>query len=418
LNGSVNSAPVDYSSRAAELESLHVLTLTPFFPSLENEVGGCFIKEPLDALAAMGVLSSVIAASPIYHRSQHPIPAAPAKRVRYPQIPGTIGLSGAGRFLYARLLAPVTELHRRCPIGVIHAHAALPCGHAAALLARRMKIPYLVAVHGLDVFNSCFRAGVSAEWRRRASARIYRDAAAVVCVSRRVQKILHDEMPDVRTVVVYNGTDPELFSPLSSSVQPISVSSLANDPGQELLVVGNLIPSKGQELVLRAIHRLGDTLPQLQCRIIGEGPDRARLEALAGALGIRERVQFLGRQQRAAVADAMRRCSVFVLPSCSEGLGCVYLEAMACAKPVIACREQGIEEIIEHRENGWLISPDNLDELSQALSIVLSSPELPSRLGHAARQTILNGLTLSHQAHNLATLYRQVAVLGAAERAL
>lgn len=414
----MNSAAVDYSSRAAEPESPHVLTLTPFFPSLENEVGGCFIKEPLDALMTMGVLSSVIAASPIYHSSQHPSAAAPSTRVRYPQIPGTIGLSGAGRFLYARLLRPVTELHRRRPIGVIHAHAALPCGHAAALLARRMKIPYVVTVHGLDVFNSCFRPGVPAEWRRRASARIYRGASSVICVSRRVQKILRDEMPDVRTVVVYNGTDTELFSPLSSSVRPISISSLATDPRQELLVVGNLIPSKGQELVLRAIHRLGDIFPQLQCRIIGEGPDRARLEALAGILGIRERVQFSGRQTRAAVADAMRRCSVFVLPSRSEGLGCVYLEAMACAKPVVACREQGIEEIIEHQKNGWLISPDSLDELAPALSSLLRSPESSSRLGHSARQTILDGLTLAHQAHNLATLYRQVAVLGAADRAL
>ncbi len=246
---------------------------------------------------------------------------------------------------------------------------------------------------------------------------VYQGASAVVCVSRKVQEILHAQMPDIPSVVIHNGTDTELFSPPAPFL--CSISDQPNrDAQQELLVVGNLIPSKGQELVLRAIHRLGATFPRLQCRIIGEGPDRARLEMLAKELTISQRIHFMGRQTRAAVADAMRRCTVFVLPSRSEGLGCVYLEAMASAKPVIACRGQGIEEIIEHQKNGWLISPDSLDDLSQALSTLLNSPESSLRLGHAARQTILNGLTLSHQAHNLATLYRQVAVLGAADRAL
>src|SRR5208282_1739018 len=125
--------------------------------------------------------------------------------------------------------------------------------------------------------------------------------------------------------------------------------------------------------------------------------------ALASKLGLGQRVQFLGRQSRAAVADAMRACSVFVLPSRFEGLGCVYLEAMACGKPVIACRGQGIEEIVEHGKNGWLNSDwtnptEVLDELGHGLSTLLVSHELCSRLGTAARVTILNRLTLSHQA--------------------
>lgn len=380
-------------------------------------MGGCFIKEPIDALAAMGASSSVIAVSPIYYPTPHASPAAPAKWVRYPQIPGTIGLSSAGDFLYASLVRPVTALHRKQPIGVIHAHAALPCGQAAALLARRLKIPYIVTVHGLDVFNNCSRTGVPAEWRRRASAGVYQGASAVVCVSRKVQQILYEQMTGVRSVVIYNGTDTGLFSPPLPSLRSIS-SRTDIGASRELLVVGNLIPGKGQELVIRSMHRLASNFPQLQCQIIGEGPDHALLKALANSLGIRQRVHFQGRQNRAAVADAMRRCDLFVLPSRSEGLGCVYLEAMSCAKAVIACRGQGIDEIIAHRENGWLISPDNLDELSQALSTLLASPEHSARLGDAARQTILNGLTLAHQAHNLATLYGQVAVLGAADRAL
>lgn len=407
-NSPININEADAIPRLMQAVPLHVLTLTPFFPSLENEVGGCFVEEPIDAMRQAGIASTVIGVSSIYRPRRHASSSAPAKWVRYPQWPGISGLSTSGRFLYARLRQQISRLHRERPISVIHAHAALPCGQAASLLAQRLRIPYVVTVHGLDAFNTCFHAGVQAKWRRRASIVVYQGAGNVICVSRNVQQILQSGVAaDIRSTVVYNGTDTELFSP-HPACRPISKEA-SGPPQQEILIVGNLIPSKGQNLVLRAIHRLASSFPQLQCRIIGEGLDRQRLETLANELGIRSRIHFSGRQSRAAVADAMRRCSMFVLPSRSEGLGCVYLEAMACAKPVIACRGQGIEEIIEQQKNGCLISPDNLDEMAQAIAVLLRSPDQAEQIGRAARQTILNGLALSHQAQSLATVYRLCA---------
>ena len=380
---------------------LHVLTLTPFFPSLENDVHGCFIKEPLDFLTQQGIASSVIAASALHRPRRKSSPAAPATWVRYPQFPGYLGLPGAGRLLYARLLPLVSRMHRERPIKLIHAHAALPCGRAAALLGRRLQIPFVVTVHGLDVFNAGALVGNRAEFLRQASIAVYQAAKTVVCISAKVRQIMHEGMPScVRSAVVYNGVDPELFSPSMAD------GSAAN----EILVVGNLIPTKGQELVVKAIHRMAADFPELQCRIIGEGPDRSRLEALAHERGINQRIRFEGRQSRAAVADAMRRCSVFVLPSRNEGLGCVYLEAMACAKAVVACRGQGIEEVIQHKKNGWLIPPDSVDELVDALSTLLGSSDVPSRIGIAARQTILNRFTLSQQAQKLVGVYCEAVV--------
>jgi glycosyltransferase involved in cell wall biosynthesis len=389
-------------SGAAEVNSpLHVLTLTPFFPSSENEVSGCFIAEPIEQLKQFGIESSVIAVSPIHHPRKKPSSAAAAEWVRYLQVPRNLGLSSAGKLLYARLLPRVRKLHRVKPIDVIHAHAALPCGHAAALLSRRLRIPFVVTVHGLDVFNTCFLGGIPAAWRRKVSVDVYRAAQTVVCISGKVQEILKTGMPsETRSAIVYNGVSPILFSPDSPAAGSL-------DP--EILVVGNLLRSKGHELVLRALANLRASFPKLRCRIIGEGPERARFEALVRDLGIviEQQVQFVGRQSRSEVAEAMRRCSVFVLPSRNEGLGCVYLEAMSCAKPVIGCRGQGIEEVIEHGKNGWLIPPDGLEELMQGLAGLLGSPETCARIGTAARQTILEKFTLSHQAEHLATIYRQ-----------
>lgn len=387
-------------SRSAEVVSaLHVLTLTPFFPSDQNEVSGCFIAEPIEQLNQFGVDSSVIAVAPIYYPRKQPSSSAAADWVRYPQVPGNLGLSSAGKLLYARLLGRIRKLQGVKPIDVIHAHAALPCGHAAALLSRRLNIPFVVTLHGLDVFNTCFLGGIPAAWRRKVSVDVYRAARTVICISGKMQEILKTGTPaETCSTIVYNGVNPSLFLPNPAEVGPF-------DP--EILIVGNLLRSKGHELVLRALGNLRPSFPQLRCRIIGEGPDRAHFEALVRDLGIGQQVQFAGRQSRSEVAEAMQRCSVFVLPSRNEGLGCVYLEAMSCGKPAIACRGQGIEEVIEHGKNGWLIPVDGLEQLVQGLSALLGSSELRTRIGTAARQTILEKLTLSHQAQHLARIYRQ-----------
>jgi glycosyltransferase involved in cell wall biosynthesis len=376
---------------------LHVLTLTPFFPSDGDEVSGCFVAESLQQLKAYGVTSSVIAVDSIYHATRKPSRQSAAEWIRYLQLPGNFGLSSAGMFLGARLLSRVRQLHRRSPIHVIHAHAALPCGHAAALLSRRLGIPFVVTIHGLDVFNSCFQRGIAAGWRRRASVSVYRRASKVICISGRVQQLLTDGMSAaVSSEVVYNGTDASVFAP-----------SPMQEKTPNILIVGNLLAGKGHELVLKALARVQDSHPELQCRIIGEGADRERFASLAKELGISDRVHFLGRRSRSEVAEAMRSCTVFALPSRYEGLGCVYLEAMASGKPVIACRGQGIDEIIQHGSNGWLVPVDGLEELVQALQALLTNAELRARIGQAARQTILDKLTLAHQGQSLLNIYQE-----------
>lgn len=379
---------------------LHVLTLTPFYPSDGDEVSGCFVAESLRELAALGVASSVIAVDSIYHARRSSNPQSPAEWIRYPQLPGNFGLSSAGRFLGAVLLPKVQQLHRRSPVNVIHAHAALPCGHAAAFLSRCLGIPFVVTIHGLDVFNACFQNGIAARWRQETSLDVYASTRNVICISQKVCQLLTDGADaTVDAEVVYNGTDPNLFAPAPAP----------KGPPPTILIVGNLLVGKGHELVLRAVARLKDSHPALHCQIIGEGADRNRFVNLTRELGLGNRIHFLGRRSRVEVAEAMRNCTVFVLPSRYEGLGCVYLEAMACGKPAIACKGQGIDEIIHHGRNGWLIPVDGLEELVQGLQLLLANADLRAQIGEAARQTILDHLTLSHQARKLMTIYEEAA---------
>ena len=99
-------------------------------------------------------------------------------------------------------------------IDLIHAHGPLPCGHAAMLLSAELGLPYVVSVHGLDAFSTEQVSGRAGAWCRRISQRVYRSSRRVICVSEHVrEQVLEGTGPTCRTSVVYNGVDPELFSP-------------------------------------------------------------------------------------------------------------------------------------------------------------------------------------------------------------
>jgi glycosyltransferase involved in cell wall biosynthesis len=376
---------------------LHVLTLTPFYPSENDDGNGCFVAEPLDALAEAGVISTVFAVQPVYREKVHARAAGVrAEWLRYLSLPGGFGLPTAGAFVFARIVGQVRQLHRLHRIDIIHAHAPLPCGHAAMLLSRELGLPFVVSVHGLDAFSTSQVSGRAGEWCRRISQRVYRSSRRVICVSERVRaQVLEGTGASCRTSVVYNGVDPALFSPAtdSSSGAPI------------VLCVGNLLPIKGHAALVRAVAPLFPDFPGLTLEIIGHGPEQSRLQALTQQLKIGGRIRFLGRQSRQQVAAAMRRCTVFALPSRYEGLGCVYLEAMSAGKAVIGCRGQGIAEIIQHGSNGFLVGPDNEKELTLALAMLLGDQTRRGNLGAMARDTILERLTLSQQAHSLVRIY-------------
>lgn len=384
----------------AAARTLHVLTLTPFFPHQADDARGCFVAEPLRLMPQFGVRSTVMAVQPVHrsYRRQHSS-LGRAHSVRYLAFPGNPGLPSSGAFLYAQLRSRVRRLHQELPIDLIHAHVALPCGQAAAMLSRDLQVPFVVSVHGLDAFATNQVRGWLGRWCERASRRVYESASCVLCVSEKVrQEVCRGcALQPVNCQVVYNGADPQLFSPA------------IDHPGEPefILSVGNLDPIKGHQLVVRAFAQLAWSHPRLRYEIIGTGPELPRLAALARDLAVADRIKFLGRQSRQQVARKMRQCSVFVLPSSYEALGCVYLEAMACAIPTVACKEQGIAELIRHADNGWLISPGSLSELTQGLAELLGDAQLRKRVGEAGRRTFTEHFSIAHQAAAWAQIYRE-----------
>ena len=377
----------------------HVLTLTPFYPSRTDDASGCFVSDPLARLARAGVRNTVLAVQPFYRRRLRANNAAvPADWLRYIALPGRLGLPIAGAFVFARIVGRVRALHHLQRIDLIHAHASLPCGHAALLLSQELRIPYVVSVHGREASSTVQVGGHVGAWCRRITRRVYSSSSRVICGSERArEQVLEGMGRSCRTSVVYNGVDPELFSP-------------GDEPSSESLVilsVGNLLSTEGHELLVRSASSLASEFPALRWEFIGHVPERSRLQNLAQRLKVDTRFRFLGCQPRQQIARAIRRCKVFALPSREEGLGNVYLEAMSTGKPVIGCRGTGIAEIIRHGSNGLLLGPDNEKELTLALDMLLRDESWCHNLGMAARDTILDRLTLAHQAEILARICRE-----------
>jgi len=366
---SIKSVGTD-PSKIRDIQGLNILTLTPFYPRTDDDAEGCFVAEPLRFLKERGLSHTVLAAQPAY-RAPRQLGASSidSSQISYPAIPGGIGLPTAGQFLFRKILADVREIHQTRKIHLIHAHAPLPCGHAARLVHRELGIPYVVSVHGLDVMSTQQFGGLAGKWCRRVSRNVYEHASHVICVSDHVRGQLWREAGEnIRASVVYNGADPIFFAPKAEYWEPAPV----------ILSIGNLIPIKGHETLLRALAIAADRHPRLACQIIGDGPMRGHLSRLAFDLGIGDRVRFLGRQSRAAVAHALRECTLFVLPSHYEALGCVYLEAMASGKPVIGCRHQGIAEIVHHGVNGFLVEPHDVHVMAAHIGQLLRDAALAS----------------------------------------
>jgi len=260
---------------------------------------------------------------------------------------------------------------------LLHAHQALPDGALAQRLAADLGVPYIVTVHGADVYQH-FRMGGAVE--RRAKD-VLRAADAVMANSSAVAELLEGVVEPGKLTVVLNGT-----TGLGATVEP------AEDylPGEPLvLTVGYLIERKGIDHLIAAIGRLRRDRRRVHLAIVGDGRLRHALEEQAAAEGVADSVHFLGRMPHARVLALMARAQLFALPSWDEAFGLVYTEAMAQTTPVLATRGEGPEDFIEDGVNGSLVPARDPEAIAGVIAGVLDDPEGAAAIGAAGRATAL-----------------------------
>jgi glycosyltransferase involved in cell wall biosynthesis len=145
---------------------------------------------------------------------------------------------------------------------------------------------------------------------------------------------------------------------------------------------------------VRALAVLGPSHPALRYAIVGEGPERGALEALATRLGVADRVDFHGQLPPSRALEVARRCTLFVMPSTEEAFGVAYVEAMAAGVPAIGCRgEPGPEEIAKAGDGMVLVPPGDIERLTQRIDELLSDPHRLREAGQRARATVAANFT-------------------------
>ncbi len=175
-----------------------------------------------------------------------------------------------------------------------------------------------------------------------------------------------------------------------------------------VVFVGRLHQQKGVDLLLRAVARIRERRPEASIRfdVVGDGPLREELSALARDLDVASDVRFLG--YRDDVAAFLDRADAFVLPSRAEGISNALLEAMAVGLPVVASAVPGNTDMVEHEANGLLVAVDDPASLAAALLRLLDEPDLRGRLGREARRTVETRYSIEHVGERYVNLYREL----------
>lgn len=216
-------------------------------------------------------------------------------------------------------------------------------------------------------------------------------------VAERLQASLR--IPARKIEVVRNGIPLDRFA----GAAPGALAHLRSGNGRPLvLTVARLDPQKGHTYLLQAAA----LVPEAVFALVGDGEQRAALEAQARSLGLQDRVLFLG--HRADIPELLASCDLFVLPSLFEGFPLSVLEAMAAGKAVVTSDIGGTDEAVVHRETGLLVPPGDATALAAAIRTLLGDPGLAKRFGEAGQAKALREFSAGRVVRRVSEIYEEL----------
>lgn len=272
-------------------------------------------------------------------------------------------------------------------------------GRIPILAGRLAQVPLVVTHHAAPREPQPEKTRLS-RWPLMAMV----DRFIAVSHANRQDQIRHMGLPSTRLTTVHNGIVVDPVAPDRAAARDKLLSDLRLPEGAKLVgAAGRLCEQKAFHFLLAAAQKLESSVPSAHVLLIGDGPLRSELEAQAQALGIAERVHFLGfRTDTPALLAAL---DLLAMPSIYEGLPLVLLEAFAAGCPVVAHAVDGIPEVVEDGVNGHLVATGDVTALADRMARLLNDPALASRMGSAARQKAVAMLTAERMARETAAVY-------------
>jgi glycosyltransferase involved in cell wall biosynthesis len=397
---------------------MHIAILTSSYPRFLGDGTAPFVQSIAEAMVKLGHLVEVVAP---YDLEVKPISPNGVKihRFRYSLIK-KLHIMGHGRSLESDvrlrplavlllpfyLLAAFITLWRvtgRQKSDAIYAHWVIPNGPVAVLVAKIRRIPFIVSLHGSDIFlaykNRLF--GYVAHW-------VFIHASGVTACSPEIKEQAIELGAPKSTELLAWGADPRVFRPADDRME--LRHKLGWSDAIVITTLGRLVYKKGFDILIKALPDVIVNYPNLQVIIGGDGSLLGELKELTKSLGIENSVQFIGRVPWTEVPELLAAANIFVLPSIRDasgnldGLPTVLLEAMGCGSAIIASDIGGVSLAIRNKENGILVAPGSVNELKQALLVLLGDQTLRNKLGKSARKTIEDDLNWENVAWRIGKL--------------
>lgn len=267
---------------------------------------------------------------------------------------------------------------KRRPFDITLAFFTVPCGFLAYLVKLTFGMPYVVSLRGADVPGFSEKYDWFYLFAKPLVRFLWRRAAAVIPNSAGLAELARKTDPYQAMQTIQNGVDTEMFHP---------------DPGKQsadttvFLSTSRLTPRKGIHHLIEAFAVAVSKAPKpMELHLIGEGEQRPILEERVRALGIVEKVKFIGRVEHEQLAAYYQRSHVFVLPSKNEGMSNSVLEALASGLPLIVSGTGGMAELVTDGANGLFINPENTELFAIALVRIADEPEFSKSLGMESRR--------------------------------
>lgn len=293
-------------------------------------------------------------------------------------------------FKEALLLANYLENNN---IDHIHNHFGDSSGMVTMLASKLSNIGYSITFHGPHIF---FEPTLLALREKVKYAKF------IVCISNycKSQMMLFSDAQDWHKLqIVHCGIDVNSYT---FAQQPEKQA----DRPVKLLYVGRLAAEKGVPVLLRSLIALKNEGHQFHLTLLGDGPERAALEAEVKAHGLEQMVHFGGFASQETVRSTLQASDVFVLPSFAEGVPVSLMEAMACGVPVIGTNVGGVTELIEHGVSGLVVAPSDEVALKKAIADYLKNPTLRESVKQAARKVVETQFNLDIEVNKLGQLIR------------
>lgn len=366
---------------------LRVLTLSTLFPNAAQPTFGVFVERQTIGLAALpGVEVQVVApiGLPPWPLTYHPHYRQRARlplweewkgltvyRPRFPIIP-RIGTARAARSMASSLLPLLQRIRERFPFDVIDAEFFWPEGPAAMHLGRALGVPFSVTARGSDIQYWMHRPAVARQILEASHA-----AGGMLAVSAALGRVMAGFGMPGRIRTHYTGVDHERFRPLDRAQAKAELGI----SGPLIVTVGALIPGKGQRAAIETVERL----PAATLFLVGQGPDRRPLEAMVRQKRLGHRVRLLGGLPHDEVAKLMAAADVMLLPSRSEGLANVWVEALASGTPVVTPDVGGAREVIDRPEAGAIV-PADPQAMAAAVEKISADPPDQARVRAASER--------------------------------